>query len=444
MSAGTKMVALTTLLALGSTAVFGQAEYPGALWAPANSGNYTAANRPTSHPILYVIIHVAQGSYGGTISWFQNPASNVSAHYVLRSSDGQVTQMLQHKNYGWHAGNSTYNQRSIGIEHEGFVADPAWFTPSMYRSSADLVRWTTRRHNIARDRNAIIGHVEVPGATHTDPGTNWNWTNYMEQIQTEATFQSSSYLPTMQAGTTQQVTVRFSNTGDLPFANSGAGQVTLQTQSPAGRISPFYVAGNWATSSNLGPATFTTSPGSTMEFRYNFKAPLTPGTYTESFQLYKSSIGYFGPIVTLNFVVSANGTIYDNTDPRVSFKGNWTTAGTAAGRYGVDYRYSHTQLIEDSVAQYLVDGVPGREYDVYAWWSQGTNRSTSAKYKLYGGSGQKPKTVLVNQQANGGQWNYLGTVRMGAYGGLVELSNEAPTGFVVIADAVKVVPRGSQ
>ncbi len=49
--------------------------------------------------------------------------------------------MVQHKNIGWHAGNWEYNKRSIGIEHEGYVSDPAWYTDSMYRASAALTRW---------------------------------------------------------------------------------------------------------------------------------------------------------------------------------------------------------------------------------------------------------------------------------------------------------------
>lgn len=158
------------------------ADYPPALWVPAHSSNYTVANRPSSNPINYVIVHVTQGSYAGTISWFQNPASNVSAHYVIRSSDGQVTQMLRNKDIGWHAGNWTYNQQSIGLEHEGFVDNPAWFTDAMYRSSAALTAHVCNVYGIPKTRSRIIGHNEVPGATHTDPGPHWNWSTYMSYV----------------------------------------------------------------------------------------------------------------------------------------------------------------------------------------------------------------------------------------------------------------------
>ncbi len=157
-------------------------DYGPALWAPADPGNYTVANRESDFPINYVVIHTTQGSYAGTINWFQNPAANVSAHYVIRSSDGQITQMVREKDIAFHAGNWTYNTQSIGIEHEGFVDDPSWYTDAMYRASAALTRNVCLKYGIPMTRSRIIGHFEVPGATHTDPGPNWNWTFYMQLV----------------------------------------------------------------------------------------------------------------------------------------------------------------------------------------------------------------------------------------------------------------------
>ncbi|MET8387027.1 nucleoside transporter, partial [Streptosporangium canum] len=53
-------------------------DYPAAKWVAASSSNYTVSNRPTSNAIDRIVIHVTQGSYTGTISWFQNPAAQVS------------------------------------------------------------------------------------------------------------------------------------------------------------------------------------------------------------------------------------------------------------------------------------------------------------------------------------------------------------------------------
>ncbi|MFG3166138.1 N-acetylmuramoyl-L-alanine amidase [Streptomyces sp. NPDC048200] len=152
-------------------------DYPSALWVPASTSNY-AVGRTAS--ISKVVIHVTQGSYAGTISWFQNPTAEVSAHYVVRSSDGQITQMVRDKDTAWHArsGNAT----GIGIEHEGYIDDPTWFTDAMYRSSAALTAYLCNRYGIPKDRAHIVGHSEVPGNDHTDPGPNWNWTYYMQLV----------------------------------------------------------------------------------------------------------------------------------------------------------------------------------------------------------------------------------------------------------------------
>ncbi|WP_129663122.1 N-acetylmuramoyl-L-alanine amidase [Phytoactinopolyspora endophytica] len=155
-------------------------DYPPALWVAAHSSNYTSANRPSSHPINYVVIHMMQGSYAGSISWFQNPSSNVSAHYCVRSSDGQVTQMVRHRDYAWHAGNSTYNQRSIGIEHEGYFDQASWYTEAMYRSSAALTRHICEMHGIPMTRDRIIGHNEA--SSTPCPGQIWDWSRYMGYV----------------------------------------------------------------------------------------------------------------------------------------------------------------------------------------------------------------------------------------------------------------------
>lgn len=152
-------------------------DYPGAIWNPASTANYASGRTAT---ITTVVIHVTQGSYAGTISWFQNPESQVSAHYVVRSSDGEVTQMVADADTAWHARSA--NASALGIEHEGFVDDPAWFTDAMYRSSAALTKWLCDAHGLAKTRDVIVGHSEVPGNDHTDPGPNWDWNYYMSLV----------------------------------------------------------------------------------------------------------------------------------------------------------------------------------------------------------------------------------------------------------------------
>jgi N-acetyl-anhydromuramyl-L-alanine amidase AmpD len=156
-------------------------EYSGSQFYGA-SDNYTNASRPPT--INKVVIHVTQGSWSSAINWFANPDSNVSAHYTLRSSDGFVGQSVREQDIGWHA--TVYNETSIGIEHEGYVSNPDWFTDTMYRSSARLTAYLCKKYGIPMDREHIVGHNEVPGATHTDPGRYWNWNKYMDLVRSNA------------------------------------------------------------------------------------------------------------------------------------------------------------------------------------------------------------------------------------------------------------------
>lgn len=162
-------------------------DYPPALWV--TSPNYSSRSGTT---ITHIAIHTTQGSYSGAISWFQNPSSQVSAHYVLRSSDGQVTQMVREADKAWHIGSE--NSYTIGIEHEGYVDTSSYYTEAMYNSSANLSK------DICKDRNIdcntcfpgpatsgvsvqsqsykIKGHQHYPNQTHNDPGQYWNWSKY--------------------------------------------------------------------------------------------------------------------------------------------------------------------------------------------------------------------------------------------------------------------------
>ena len=52
----------------------------------------------------------------------------------------------------------------------------------MLASSAKVVAILAKKYGIPCDRAHIIGHVEVPGATHTDPGEEWPWGEYMALV----------------------------------------------------------------------------------------------------------------------------------------------------------------------------------------------------------------------------------------------------------------------
>ncbi|WP_030421646.1 MULTISPECIES: N-acetylmuramoyl-L-alanine amidase [unclassified Streptomyces] len=158
----------------------------GARWVAASEANWRRADRPDDYRIDMVIVHVTQGSLAGAVRAFQDPAHQAATHYIV-GQDGRVTQMIRELDVAFHAGNRAYNERSVGIEHEGFVDRPRDFTDAMYASSARLTAGICARYAIPVDREHVIGHVEVPGTDHTDPGPHWDWDRYLGLVRRAAT-----------------------------------------------------------------------------------------------------------------------------------------------------------------------------------------------------------------------------------------------------------------
>lgn len=152
---------------------------PAVVWRPAYSGNYT--RHAGSRPITAIVLHVTEGSGMGAASWFADPASGVSAHYIVQFT-GTIQQCVADKDIAWHAGNSYYNTASIGIEHAGHTYKNEW-TDAQYKTSARLVRWLCETYGIPKDREHIVGHAEIPGSTHTDPGPYFNWDYYLALVR---------------------------------------------------------------------------------------------------------------------------------------------------------------------------------------------------------------------------------------------------------------------
>jgi N-acetyl-anhydromuramyl-L-alanine amidase AmpD len=153
--------------------------------------NFTKAKRSES-AIRFIVIHVAEGSFAGTVAWLQNPSAHASANFVV-GREGEVQQLVPLHDIAWHAGNWAYNVRSVGIENVGFTDDPAGFTTREYRAAARIAAVIARRSVIPIDRHHIIGHYQVPDPNdplqgggidnHTDPGRYWQWGRFMRLVE---------------------------------------------------------------------------------------------------------------------------------------------------------------------------------------------------------------------------------------------------------------------
>lgn len=156
-------------------------------WAA--SPNYNS--RRSSPVSLVVVHHTVIPTLEETVSHFQNPASQVSSHYVL-GKDGRLVQMVKEEDRAWHAGVSSWKGRedcntySIGIEvvNNGDGSDP--FTEMQYSVLRDIVGMLVSRYGIARDM--VVGHrdIALPPGRKVDPAANFDWSRLSEFADRQA------------------------------------------------------------------------------------------------------------------------------------------------------------------------------------------------------------------------------------------------------------------
>lgn len=166
----------------------GTQDYPSAEWDP--SPNFTSgAIRPQ-----YIVVHVTEGNYASSLSWLKSPLSSASSHYIIRSRDGHISQLVHDNDRAWHA--RCWNPYAVGVEHEGFVMNSDYFTEALYTASAALTKFLAGKFMIPMDELHVIGHnfwstpmfpasplyKLGPCNDHTDPGPFWNWSLYFQLL----------------------------------------------------------------------------------------------------------------------------------------------------------------------------------------------------------------------------------------------------------------------
>ncbi|MEO0163064.1 MAG: N-acetylmuramoyl-L-alanine amidase [candidate division WOR-3 bacterium] len=436
-------------------------------WDQADPSNFTASSRPSSYPIHKIIVHTTEGSYYGAISWFKNPSSNVSAHYVLRSSDGEATQMVCHKDIAWHAGNWYYNTRSIGIEHEGYVSRNGWYTDTVLKKSAYISRMsiTTFGFSLNHDTiNGIMGHNEVPGATHTDPGAYWDWLYYMalvEGLRVSDTlvdnlttgfrrggpyeywwfdsgngygtvYSLGNYRHTWYTYTTTGSVVNWARwTPNLPrtglyevkvYIPSGYNAYVRYRVYHQGSITDVWINQSLYSNQWVSLGTYTFDAG------YSINNALTLGDTSDASG---RKIAFDAAVWIYRGPSGCGDVVVDDGDPNWYPFGSWYLSSYSG--YNGDYRYANVGGTPDSAL--WVSSLPcSGGWKVYAWVRKGTNRTTQAHYRIRTIHGDT--SLYLNQYGSSSDtgWFYLGSVCADTF--LVKLYDNAPDGSVVIADGI--------
>ncbi len=174
----------------------GAPDFPSAIWRPSPNFDQRAADS-TGVPHM-VIIHTCESNYASCWSWLDNPASQVSAHYVVNEDGSEISQLVREQSRAWHIAalyDCTLNRRhecwrngvqsnhfTVGVEHAGFVSQDSFPRAQLDRSAA-LVCDVTRDRAIPRDWQHIVGHGQLQPADRTDPGPNWPWIAYVHRVQ---------------------------------------------------------------------------------------------------------------------------------------------------------------------------------------------------------------------------------------------------------------------
>jgi hypothetical protein len=134
----------------------------------------------------------------GTLAWFGNPKSEVSAHFGV-AQDGRVWQFVDLKNTAWANGileqpdlnlpwlaecvtrQINPNTRTISIEHEG---DGVEAMPEVqYQATLALHRFLLGTAGITPDRQHIIGHCQITGRQRANcPGKSFPWARLLADL----------------------------------------------------------------------------------------------------------------------------------------------------------------------------------------------------------------------------------------------------------------------
>jgi N-acetyl-anhydromuramyl-L-alanine amidase AmpD len=139
-----------------------------------NTSNKSSRLRHISAIDTVIIHYTGSMSLHGTLAWFEDPTSRVSAHFVI-GQKGEIHNFEQIRTKLWHAGKSEWNgiknlnNTSIGIELVGTYN--SGFMEAQYVSLLTVLNLIYREC----DTKYVLGHEQVSPGRKIDPGPNFDW-----------------------------------------------------------------------------------------------------------------------------------------------------------------------------------------------------------------------------------------------------------------------------
>jgi hypothetical protein len=139
-------------------------------------------------PVRLFVVHDCEGSYAGSIGWFAQPRSQVSAHLVLRKDGLEATQCVPMDRKAWHA--CAANPYSDSLELDGFEKDG--FGDAELDAAAAIVAWGLRRRGLScrwaehGEGEGFCSHYDLgaAGGGHFDITTDRNvWLAFVARVE---------------------------------------------------------------------------------------------------------------------------------------------------------------------------------------------------------------------------------------------------------------------
>jgi PKD repeat protein/N-acetyl-anhydromuramyl-L-alanine amidase AmpD len=376
----------------------------------------------------YFVHYMATGTYEGAISYFNDCSRTTpsSAHYCIRNSDGQISQVVREADRAYSqgvTGEPQWNGAGISTEHEVLATNLAmWDSQPMLDAAGNLARDVCNRYGISKTRRvvkgdrAIYGHNDVKTSTDCPNLTTTRWNNLLTKIQGGATIPATPTALTAVANSGSQITLTWADNS----TNETGFIIERSLTSGSGFSAIFTSAANATSYVNTGISAST-------KYYYRIKATNASGSsvYTAEASATTYLNNCIPPVALDSYVDNVNS----------AFVGSWTIASSTAGYYGVDYAHDGDALKGTKTATFTPNLPQRGRYEIFVNHTAGANRASNVPFDIYNESGVS--TVLVNQQINNGVWVSLGTFNLDAGNTHKVVIRTDGTSGVVIADAVR-------
>lgn len=176
--------------------------------------DFENSSYPRENPVEFVMIHFTsavmldrENPYDYDLVRGIFVENRLGIHYII-DRDGTVYCFLPESRSAWHAGKGSFgdekytdnmNRHSIGIElmaigsqedmsiylhpeeYDRLNEELIGFTDAQYEALGRLVQDICQRHEIAVDRQHIIGHQEY-NPSKNDPGELFDWARFMDLV----------------------------------------------------------------------------------------------------------------------------------------------------------------------------------------------------------------------------------------------------------------------